>query len=59
MTAYVDDRGGGFDPKRVSPDRRGLRESIIGRMERQGGHAEVRSHPGRGTEVELSVGRKR
>jgi signal transduction histidine kinase/phage shock protein PspC (stress-responsive transcriptional regulator) len=59
VTAYVDDRGEGFDPARVPDDRRGLRESIIGRMERQGGHAEVHSHPGRGTEVELSVGRKR
>ena len=57
VTAYVDDRGEGFDPERVPADRRGLRESIIGRMERQGGRAEVRSEPGRGTEVELSVGR--
>ena len=59
VTAYVDDRGEGFDPKRVPDDRHGVRESIIGRMERQGGRAEVRSHPGRGTEVELSVGRRR
>jgi signal transduction histidine kinase/phage shock protein PspC (stress-responsive transcriptional regulator) len=59
VTVYVDDRGSGFDLERVPADRRGLRESIIGRMERQGGRAEVRSEPGRGTEVELSVRRSR
>ena len=57
VKAFVDDRGEGFDPDRVPPDRRGLRESIIGRIERQGGHAEVRSGPGRGTEVELTLAR--
>ena len=55
VKAFVDDRGEGFDPDRVPPDRRGLRESIVGRIERQGGQAEVRSEPGRGTEVELTV----
>jgi len=52
---YVDDRGPGFDPERVPADRRGLRESIIGRMGRHGGTAEVRSAPGSGTEIELSM----
>jgi phage shock protein PspC (stress-responsive transcriptional regulator) len=50
---FVRDRGPGFDPEAVPADRRGLRESIIGRMERHGGRARVRSTPGRGTEVEL------
>jgi len=54
---FVDDRGPGFDPGRVPGDRRGLRESIIGRMERLGGRAEVRSDAGEGTEVELTVER--
>jgi signal transduction histidine kinase/phage shock protein PspC (stress-responsive transcriptional regulator) len=59
VTAFVDDRGAGFDPDRVPADRRGLRESIVGRIERQGGHADIRSAPGRGTEVELTLMRTR
>jgi signal transduction histidine kinase len=52
---FVRDRGAGFDPAAVPADRRGVRESIIARMQRHGGHAEVRSQPGGGTEVELSL----
>jgi signal transduction histidine kinase len=52
---FVRDRGPGFDPTGVPEDRRGLRESIIGRMERFGGRAEVRSEAGRGTEVALTM----
>jgi signal transduction histidine kinase len=52
---FVRDRGAGFDSDAVPADRRGVRESIIGRMERHGGRAEVRSQPGGGTEVELSL----
>jgi signal transduction histidine kinase len=50
---FVRDRGAGFDPAAVPADRRGVRESIVGRMQRHGGRAEVRSQPGGGTEVEL------
>jgi signal transduction histidine kinase len=50
---FVRDRGGGFDPDAIPADRRGVRESIIGRMERHGGHAHVTSEPGAGTEVEI------
>jgi phage shock protein PspC (stress-responsive transcriptional regulator)/signal transduction histidine kinase len=50
---FVRDRGAGFDPAAVPDDRRGVRESIVGRMERHGGRAEIRSQPGGGTEVEL------
>jgi signal transduction histidine kinase len=50
---FVRDRGRGFDPDAVPSDRRGVRESIIGRMERHGGRARVTSAPGAGTEVEL------
>lgn len=50
---FVRDRGAGFDPATVPTDRRGLRESIVGRMVRSGGRAEVRSAPGEGTEIEL------
>jgi signal transduction histidine kinase/phage shock protein PspC (stress-responsive transcriptional regulator) len=52
---FVDDRGPGFDPEAVSSDRRGVRESIIGRMQRHGGRAEIRSAPESGTEVELEM----
>jgi signal transduction histidine kinase len=53
---FVRDRGPGFDPAGVPADRRGVRESIIGRMERFGGTAEIRSGAGAGTEVALSIG---
>lgn len=52
---FIDDRGPGFDPDAIPNDRRGVRESIIGRMNRHGGRAEIRSEPGDGTEVELSI----
>jgi signal transduction histidine kinase/phage shock protein PspC (stress-responsive transcriptional regulator) len=50
---FVRDRGPGFDPERVPDDRRGVRESIVGRMERHGGRAAITSSAGAGTEVEL------
>ena len=57
IEVYVRDRGAGFDPDSVPEDRRGVRESIVGRMARHGGHAEIRSAPGEGTEVELVLER--
>ncbi len=54
-SVFVRDRGAGFDPTGVGPDRRGLAESIRGRMDRHGGTATVRSAPGSGTEVELTM----
>ena len=53
---FVRDRGPGFDLDAVPADRRGLRESVIGRMERHGGRAEIHTRPGEGTEVELVIG---
>jgi len=55
LQVFVSDRGPGFDVSTVPGDRRGVRESIIGRMERHGGHAEIRSRPGEGTEIELTL----
>jgi signal transduction histidine kinase len=52
---FIDDRGPGFDLDAIPSDRRGVRESIIGRMKRHGGRAEIRSEPGEGTAVELSI----
>jgi signal transduction histidine kinase len=56
---FVRDRGPGFDPASVPEDRRGVRESIVGRMRRHGGRARVTSAPGAGTEVELSLEERR
>ncbi len=55
-TVYIRDRGPGFDPDAVPEDRAGVRHSIVGRMERHGGRAILRSRPGEGTEVELRLG---
>jgi signal transduction histidine kinase len=52
---YVRDRGPGFDPAALPPDRHGVRESIVGRMERHGGRARIASDPETGTEVELEL----
>jgi signal transduction histidine kinase len=54
---FVRDRGPGFDPAAIPPERRGVRESILGRVQRAGGRAVVRSAPGEGAEVEISIGR--
>lgn len=53
----VRDRGPGFDLDSVPDDRMGVRESIIGRMQRNGGTARLRAVPGGGTEVELEMER--
>ncbi len=57
MQVFVRDRGPGFDPSAVPADRRGVRESIVGRMSRHGGRATIHASPGGGTEVELVVQR--
>jgi len=56
-SVFVRDRGGGFDPTAIPPDRRGIEESIRGRMERAGGSAAIATAPGEGTEVELTLPR--
>ncbi|MFE6485901.1 PspC domain-containing protein [Streptomyces sp. NPDC057757] len=53
----VRDRGPGFDIDAIPADRMGVRESIIGRMERNGGTARLRAVPDGGTEVELEMER--
>lgn len=52
---WVSDLGRGFDTSRVAPDRRGIAESIVSRMENHGGTAVVASVPGEGTEVHLRL----
>jgi signal transduction histidine kinase/phage shock protein PspC (stress-responsive transcriptional regulator) len=57
VSVFVRDRGAGFDPGDVDGDRHGVSGSIMARMERHGGAAEVRTAPGEGTEVRLRMSR--
>ncbi|MFN2594710.1 MAG: PspC domain-containing protein [Actinomycetota bacterium] len=57
VACYVRDLGAGFDRTTVPHDRRGIEESIEGRMRRFGGDAEIVSSPGTGTEVRLTMPR--
>lgn len=58
VDVYVRDEGVGFDPSANPVDRRGISESIVGRMERNGGTATVSSTPSEGTEVHLHLPRR-
>jgi signal transduction histidine kinase len=55
LSIYIRDRGKGFCLDDIPPDRFGIRQSIIGRMDRAGGTALIRSAQGEGTEVEIQV----
>jgi signal transduction histidine kinase len=59
VTLFVRDRGRGFDVDTVAHDRGGIAESIQGRMQRHGGTAVIRSRPGMGAEIELTMKRTR
>jgi signal transduction histidine kinase len=52
---FVRDRGVGFDPEAVPDDRHGLADSVHARVTRHGGTVRLRSTPGEGTEVHLSI----
>jgi signal transduction histidine kinase len=55
LEVFVRDHGEGFDPEAIGPDRFGVRESIMGRVRRRGGTAQVTSSAERGTEVHLTM----
>ncbi len=55
---YVRDRGQGFDPEAVPEGRQGITQSIRARVARFGGSAVIRSAPGDGAEVQLSMPRR-
>lgn len=55
LSVFIRDRGSGFDPEQVPPDRRGIRESIVGRLDAVGGAVEIVTTPGNGTEVRLHL----
>ena len=54
VEAFVRDHGPGFEPEDVPEDRLGVRQSILGRMDRHGGTARVRRLE-HGTEVVLTL----
>ena len=55
VEVFVRDRGCGFDLDQMPDDRRGVRDSIVGRVERHGGRVAIRTAPGEGTEVQLTM----
>ncbi len=55
ISVFVRDRGTGFDPSQVPEDRRGIRESMVGRLDVVGGMVEIITDPGNGTEVRLHL----
>ncbi|NUR06388.1 MAG: PspC domain-containing protein [Nocardioidaceae bacterium] len=55
VDVFVRDRGKGFDEAEIPGDRLGVRHSIVDRMQRHGGSAEIRTAPGTGTEVRLRM----
>lgn len=57
LSIFVRDRGKGFELDAVPEHRLGIRQSIVGRMERTGGRAQIRTAPGQGTEVEIELSR--
>lgn len=57
LSAYVRDRGVGFNPEVGNGDGRGIADSIVGRLRRLGGSAEVHSTPGDGTEIVMEIPR--
>ena len=57
LTGFVRDEGKGFDPDQVPTDRRGIADSIRGRIRRHGGTVSILSSPGEGTEVQLRLPR--
>ena len=61
VDVFVRDRGAGFDPDAVGPDRHGLADSIRNRMERHGGTVRLKYRAGRGhgDPADHAVGRRR
>ncbi len=58
ISVYVRDTGVGFDTDTVASDRQGIAHSIHERLSQIGGSSRVRSTPGEGTEVALTLSRE-
>jgi len=59
IEVFVRDRGKGFDVSRIPGDRLGVRNSIVDRVQRHGGTAVIKTAPGQGTDVQLSMDTKK
>ncbi len=57
VDVFVRDRGLGFDAGAMPDDRYGVRNSILDRMQRHGGSAEIKTTLGEGTEIHLHLPR--
>lgn len=57
VEVFVRDRGVGFDPEQVPEDRRGVSGSIKARVQRHGGTVDIKSTPGKGVDVRMSMPR--
>ncbi len=55
IDVWISDQGSGFDVDEVPEERLGISESIVGRMQRHRGSAEINSTPGEGTEIHLHM----
>lgn len=55
VTIYVRDEGKGFDVADTPGDRRGIADSIVGRVVRHGGSADINSDLGIGTEIKITL----
>jgi phage shock protein PspC (stress-responsive transcriptional regulator) len=55
VTAYVRDRGNGFELDAIPHARRGITDSIKGRIERHGGSVAITTSPGEGCEVQMTM----
>lgn len=55
LNAYIRDRGKGFEPDHVPDGRRGIADSILGRIQRHGGRATITSASGEGCEVQMTM----
>lgn len=58
VTIYVRDQGRGFDVTTTPNDRRGIADSIIGRVARHGGTTEISTEPGMGAEIKIALPKK-
>lgn len=55
IAAFVRDQGSGFDATAIASDRRGILDSIEGRIAVVGGDVAITTSPGAGTEVRMEV----
>lgn len=54
LNVWVRDEGVGFNPDAIDTSRQGVRNSIIGRLDRLNGSVDIHSQLGEGTEIEIS-----